>query len=225
MLAAGFVQGTTGMGFALVVAPLIGLLKPELLPVAVLLLMLPLNTYVVWREHEALDWVGTRWIMMGRVAGTAAGLWILVVLSANQLNLFVGLSTIAAVLATLVAPAFTPNRTAFVAVGLVTGVTETATGIGGPPLALVYQHQPVATMRSTLALCLLIGQVISLLTLGFAGRVEKMQWLAAAELLPALVVGASLSHLVHARVNARFLRAFVLTFAMASAILLLLKAF
>jgi uncharacterized membrane protein YfcA len=224
VLVAGFVQGATGMGFALVVAPVVGLLEPRLLPVAVLLLMLPLNVYVVWREHAALDWVGTRWITAGRVAGTAAGMWVLLVLSASQLDLFVGLSTIAAVLATLAAPAFAPNRTAFVSAGLVTGVTETATGIGGPPLALVYQHRPVATMRSTLALCFLIGQVISLATLAVAGRVESSQCIAAAELLPALAVGAFLSHRVHARVNARFLRAFVLVFAMASGVVLSLRA-
>ena len=38
----GFVQGASGMGFALIMAPLIGLLRPELLPVSVLILMMPL---------------------------------------------------------------------------------------------------------------------------------------------------------------------------------------
>ena len=224
VVVAAFVQGATGMGFALVVAPVVGLLAPRLLPVAVLVLMLPLNVYVVWRERGALDWRGTRWITAGRIAGTAGGMWLLVVLSASQLDLCVGLSTIAAVLATLTAPAFAPNRSAFIGAGLVTGITETATGIGGPPLALVYQHRPVATMRSTLALCFLIGQVISLATLAGAGRVDATQCAAAAGLLPALAVGAFLSHRVHARVNARFLRAFVLVFAMASGVVLSIKA-
>src|SRR5437899_2637965 len=46
VLFAAFVQGATGVGFALIVAPVIGILRPELLPVCVLVLMLPLNFYV-----------------------------------------------------------------------------------------------------------------------------------------------------------------------------------
>ena len=40
---------------------------------------------------------------------------------------------------------------AFLAAGLITGITETATGIGGPPLALTLQHRPVSEMRATIA--------------------------------------------------------------------------
>src|SRR4051794_14063889 len=133
VLVAGFVQGSTGVGFALIAAPVIGLLAPALLPVCVLVLMLPLNVYVLWRERGALDKPGAAWITLGRVVGTFGGLWVLVVLSASQLDVVVGLATIAAVVATLLAPAFTPGPRAFVLSGLVTGVTETATGIGGPP--------------------------------------------------------------------------------------------
>ncbi|MGH8796582.1 MAG: sulfite exporter TauE/SafE family protein [Caldimonas sp.] len=224
VLVGGFVQGATGVGFALITAPVIGLLLPALLPVCVLVLMLPLNVYVVWRERAALDRSGAKWITAGRIVGTAGGLWVLVALSASHLAIVVGLATIAAVLATVLAPAFTPGRQAFIASGLVTGITETATGIGGPPLALVYQHQPVAMMRSTVALCFLIGELVSLATLLAAGRVGSQQLLAAAQLLPALGLGALLSHAVHHRVNARFLRAFVLVFALASGVVLLVRA-
>lgn len=224
VLVGGFVQGATGVGFALIVAPVIGLLHPALLPVCVLVLMLPLNIYVIWRERRAIDKPGATWITAGRVAGTAGGLWVLVALSASHLSIVVGLATIAAVLATLLAPAFTPGRQAFIASGIVTGITETATGIGGPPLALVYQHQPVAVMRSTVALCFLIGELVSLATLLVVGRVGTLQVVAAAQLLPALAVGALVSHAVHHRVNPRFLRAFVLVFALVSGLVLLVRA-
>jgi len=150
---------------------------------------------------------------------------VLAALSASHLSLFVGASTIAAALVTLMMPAFSPGRTAFVAAGLVTGVTETATGIGGPPLALVYQHQPAPTMRSTIALCFLLGELVSLAVLLATGRVGLPQLQAAALLLPALVVGAVLSRLVHRRVNGRLLRIFVQVFAIVSGLVLLVKAF
>jgi len=224
VLFAAFVQGSTGVGFALIAAPVIGLVKPELLPVCVLVLMLPLNLYVIWRERSAVDRFGASWITGGRVLGTAGGLWVLTALSATQLAWFVGLSTIAAAVVTLMMPAFSPGRQAFVAAGVITGVTETATGIGGPPLALVYQHQPPATMRSTIALCFLIGQLMSLATLWATGHIGPAQMKAAGSLLPALVLGALLSRLVHHRINGRFLRIFVQVFAIVSGLVLLVHA-
>ena len=224
VLGAGFIQGATGLGFALIVAPVVGLLEPTLMPVCVLVLLMPLNAYVLWRERDALDRVGTGWITAGRVAGTGLGLWILVALSAGQLAVVVGAATIAAVLATGFAPAFTPGRPAFVSAGVVTGITETATGIGGPPLALVYQHHPVAVMRASVALCLLLGELVSLATLAGVGRIGAAQLVAAAQLLPALGAGAWLSHAIHRRVDARFLRTFVLVFALISGIVLIVRA-
>ena len=224
VLFAAFVQGATGVGFALIVAPVIGILRPELLPVCVLVLMLPLNLYVVWRERAAVDRIGASWITGGRILGTAGGLWVLAALSASHLALFVGLSTVAAALVTLMMPTFLPGRPAFVAAGLVTGITETATGIGGPPLALVYQHQAPPTVRSTIALCFLVGELVSLVTLMATGRVDSSQLSAATSLLPALLIGAGLSRVVHHRVNGRFLRAFVQVFAIVSGVALLVHA-
>lgn len=221
---AGFVQGSTGVGFALIVAPILGLLAPQWLPVSVLVLMLPLNLYVVWRERVALDWHSGTWITVGRFVGTFGGLAVLVVLSVRHLNLLIGISTIAAALVTLAMPVFRPGRGVFVAAGLITGVTETATGIGGPPLALVYQHHPVAVMRSTIALCFVVGELISLAFLWEAGRVDTLQLAHAAQLLPALLVGAALSQLVHHRMNAGALRTFVMLFSIASGIVLIVRA-
>jgi len=223
VMLAAFVQGTTGVGFALIVAPILAFLAPELLPVCLLVLMIPLNVYVAWREWPALDRSGAGWITFGRFLGTFGGLWVLTALSASHLSILIGVATILAAVATLVAPSFTPGRQAYVAAGIITGVTETATGIGGPPLALVYQHQAAAILRSTIAFCFLVGELISLTFLGIAGRASASQFAAALLLVPTLVVGAMLSRLVHHRVGGRLLRSFVLLFAMVSGAVLLFR--
>lgn len=218
-----FIQGTTGMGFALIVAPILGILEPSLLPIGLLVLMLPLNAAVAWRERQAIDLRGTKWITLGRVVGTFGGLWVLVVLPLNYLNILIGVSTIAASLATWLAPAFSPGRRAFVSTGVITGITETATGIGGPPLALVYQHSPVATLRASVALCFLIGELVSLLVLAGSGRLQVETLEPVLWMLPALLLGMALSHWIHRSVNDRFLRRFVMLFAIASGALVLVK--
>ncbi|HET9650648.1 MAG TPA: hypothetical protein VFP36_00580, partial [Usitatibacter sp.] len=73
VMAAALVQGSIGVGFALITAPVMAMLAPQLVPVGLLALMLPLNAYVAWRERAALDRFGMTWITAGRVAGTAAG--------------------------------------------------------------------------------------------------------------------------------------------------------
>jgi uncharacterized protein len=224
VMVAGFVQGTAGVGFALIVAPILALLAPDLVPVSLLLLMLPLNAYVAWRERRAIDPSGAIWITVGRFAGTFGGLWLLATLTPSLLGILIGVVTILLALATLVAPSFDPDRRALAAAGVVTGITETATGIGGPPLALVYQHQGAATLRATLAFCFLAGQLMSLAMLAVAGRVGVPQFEAAILLLPALAVGALASRLTHGRVGGRPLRIFVLLFAIASGIVLLARS-
>jgi uncharacterized protein len=220
---AACVQGTLGIGFALVVAPVLAVLNPQLLPVSLLLLMVPLNLFTLLREHHAFDWRGAGWITLGRAVGTLAGAVILIRLTSHGLNLVVGVATIAVAMVTMAAPAFSPDRKAFVGVGLLTGISETATGIGGPPLALAYQHHRPEVLRSTVAGCFLLGELLSIAILAILGRATSQQTLSAALLLPFLVMGGLVSSFARRWVNARTLRAVVLLFAVISGAFLIVR--
>ena len=223
VFAAAFVQGAIGIGFALIVAPVIGLMRPDLLPVTLLILMLPLNSLVAWRERPHVDWNGTKWITVGRFAGTFAGLWLLAALASPQLDLAVGWFTIIAAAAALFARPFDPNKPTALGVGLFTGITETSTGIGGPPLALLYQHASGPVLRSTVAVCFLVGEVLSLIVLAGAGRIGQEQLLAALYLCPAVLLGSGLSRLTHNHISGPGLRLAVLVFAIVSGLFLILR--
>jgi uncharacterized membrane protein YfcA len=215
-LVAAFVQGAVGMGFALIMGPVLALMAPALVPGGLLVMMLPLNLLVMLRERGALDWSGAGWITLGRAVGGVAGLAVVATISAAGLTIFVGVTTIAAAVATLLAPHFHPGRRAFGLAGLVTGITETATGIGGPPLALVYQHHPAPTLRATIAACFLAGEILSVALLAGAGRLGHGQMALAGELIPFVVVGAAISGVLHRRLNGNRLRPLVLAFAIVS---------
>jgi uncharacterized protein len=224
VLIAAFVQGATGLGFALISGPVVGIVSPRLLPVFLLVQMIPLNGYVAWRERHALDGAGTTWISIGRFVGTFGGLGVLFLVTEQQLSLLIGVSTVLAVLMTVLAPSFEPGRGAFLTAGLVTGVTETSTGVGGPPLALVYQHRPAPVLRSSVAACFLIGEVISLGVLAISDSISRDQLRTAILLLPAVLVGALLSRLVHHRLDGRMMRYLVLGFALVSGIVVTVQA-
>jgi uncharacterized membrane protein YfcA len=183
--------------------------------------MIPLNLYVAWRERTSLDLRGAGWITVARLAATPPGLVLLWAVPERRLGLLVGASTVIAALVSLASPTFAPGRGAYLGAGAVTGLTETATGVGGPPLALVYQHRPPAELRSTVAVCFLVGEVASLGLLFGTGRGHADQLWPTLLVLPALAVGAWLSRLVHHRVDARRMRVLVLTFALASGLVLM----
>ncbi|MGW8669538.1 TSUP family transporter [Streptomyces niveus] len=110
---AAFVQGTSGLGFALIVAPVVGLVDPGLLPVFLLASMIPLNLYVAWRERRSIDVRGAGWISAARLAATPLGLVPLWAVPERHLGVVVGAATVLAALASLLVPAFTPGRAAY----------------------------------------------------------------------------------------------------------------
>ena len=130
--------------------------------------------------------------------------------------------TITAALAALAAPAFTPKAGSCVAAGFVTGITETATGIGGPPLAFLYQHRPAANLRATIAACFFVGEVVSLALLAAAGRLDLDQALLAVLFLPAVAAGSLASRVIHRKLDGGLLRIGVLLFALVSGAILIL---
>ncbi|RBP61972.1 hypothetical protein DFO66_1173 [Brevibacterium sanguinis] len=224
VLLSAFVQGSTGMGFAMITAPVVSFIDPSLIPVMLLVLMIPLNAYIAVREKADIHWHGVRWISVGRFAGTFLGLWILVVVNLHQLALLIGWSTMIAALVALLAPKFSPNRTALTTVGIITGVTETSTGVGGPPYALAYQHSPGPELRSTVAVCFLVGEVISLVVLALSGQISGHTMLVTAGLLPFLAAGSFLSRYVHHRLDGPVLRYTVLGFAIVSGAIVIVQA-
>ncbi|MGP9764115.1 sulfite exporter TauE/SafE family protein [Halomonas sp. AOP13-D3-9] len=221
VMVSAMVQGTVGIVFALIVAPVFAMVDPVYLPVTLLVLMLPLNAHVAWRERTAIDWRGTGWITLGRFLGTFAGLALLLALSVRQMEIAVGLFTILAALVALFAPPFMPSRTSTTSVGLFTGISETATGIGGPPLALLYQHAPGPRLRATVAACFLIGEVFSLIVLALGGRVGCDHLIAASLLIPVVVLGSFLSRYAHAHIPAARLRVAVLMLSILGGLVLI----
>jgi uncharacterized membrane protein YfcA len=223
VMVAALIQGAIGVGFALVVAPIAAITRPDLLPGAILVLMLPLNAFVAWRERSHFDLRSVSWITTGRFAGTFVGFWILIAVTTPMLNLVVGATIVLAAVATKFAPKFTPSPTAYLGAGLITGVTETATGIGGPPLALVYQHHPAPTLRATIALCFLLGEIFSLAVLALKGKLGLDECSTALALMVPLVLGLAGSGWVHRWLGAERLRNALLLFAVVSGLVLLLE--
>jgi uncharacterized membrane protein YfcA len=219
VVAAG-VQGLIGLGLGLVSAPVVTLAAPGLL--LWLAVMMPLVTLV--REHHDIDWFGLGWSLPARVVGTAAGVALVASVSPAGLGIAVSVIVLLAVLLSVRPVALPVDVRTLSLAGFVSGISGTATSIGGPPMAILYQHRSRAQIRSTLGLYFVAGSALSLTGLGLAGQLEADAFRLALVLLPTLVVGFALSRLVDRRVDRYALRVGVLVVCAASSLAVLVRS-
>nr|WP_246305787.1 sulfite exporter TauE/SafE family protein [Nocardioides marinisabuli] len=224
LLAGATVQSLVGLGLGLVSAPVITLVEPRLMPELMLWLAFALPFLTLANEREDIDWHGLGWSLPSRIAGTAVGVVAVTTLEPRLLGVAVGAMVLVAVALTWRTVVVPLTRTSLVVAGAVSGVTGTATSIGGPPLALLYQHQPPRTIRTTLAVYFMVGAALSLAGLGLAGQLDLHTLLLALLLAPVLGVGAVLGRVLRPRLPEARVRAVVLVVCASSALVLLVRS-
>jgi hypothetical protein len=217
------VQGMVGLGLGLVAAPVTMLLEPALMPELMLWLAMLLPMATLAREHQEIDWGGLGWSLGARAPGTAVGVALVAAFSTRSLGIAVGLMVLVSVALTAKAVVVPVNRGSLVAAGFASGITGTATSIGGPPLAIL-QHRSPRQIRTTLAVYFLLGAAFSLTGLMLGSRLEAGTLLLALVLSPCLVVGLTLGRLLHGRLPRERVRFAVLGVCAASAVVLLVRS-
>lgn len=218
------VQGSVGFGLALVLVPVLALIRPEVLPATVLLLTMPMAVFMAASERHSVDVSGLIPILVGRFAGTLAGVGLLALVPAGCLSALFGGVVLAAVLVSVLSPRVRlRRRTKFVG-GLASGAMGTAGGIGGPPLALVYQDRSGPEVRSTLAVAFAAGTTISLVALFLADRVGREHLSLTLQLLPALLFGLLFARWMAPLLDGRWMRPAILLFAAVSGVAAMLSA-
>ncbi|HUF99736.1 MAG TPA: sulfite exporter TauE/SafE family protein, partial [Ilumatobacter sp.] len=184
------VQSSIGIGLGLIASPILGLADPAFVPVALLVAILPMTITMAVRERHAIDRTGIGWAVAGRIPGTIAGAWLAARASHTVLAYVIAIVVLLAVLASASGLHFTPTTRNLAISGAASGFGGTVAGIGGPPMALTYQHSDPETMRATLAVFFIVGIAISFTTLAIAGVVGRRELELGALLMPASLLGA-----------------------------------
>ena len=196
LLAAGIVvmlgsmvQTAFGFGIAVVGAPLLVMIYPAALPgplVAMALVQCVLMA-LQHRRHIELAPLGSA--MIGRIPGSLIGAWLLTVVSTDGLSIFVGVAVLLAVLASVVRVNIRPNVYSMFWAGALSGIFGTSTTVGGPPMALLLQHQEGQHLRGNLAAFFIYGCLVSLLMLALMGRFGRAEVGLSLYFLPWTVAG------------------------------------
>lgn len=153
--AAGFVRGYSGFGLAMITTTsLLLLFAPTVVVPAVLLLDIAASTLLMRQAWRQVNWGPVVWLLIGVVAGTLPGVWLLRRLPAAPLKLAVGLCilTLAALLFSGRRPRRAPGRLATVAAGIVSGLLNGGGAIGGPPAILFFFASPAGAAVSRASL-------------------------------------------------------------------------
>jgi hypothetical protein len=219
-----YVQAVVGLGLGLLSAPVVALLEPSLVPVLPLWLALLVAGLNLLDEHEHVDWRSTAWSLPARVPGTVLGAWLVASFSEREIGLALAVMVLAAVALTLRTVDVPLNPASLAAAGFVAGATGTATSVGGPPIALLYQRGIPEVVRATLSVFFFVGVIVSLIGLWISGSLDREPSLLALVLAPVVLIGYVAGRRTRALVAGDAFRGAVLVVCTVSALALVLRS-
>ena len=221
---ASAIQGVIGFGLAVVSAPILLLLNPIFLPGPMLIAGMLLTTLVAIRDREHAVWPEVAVGSAGRILGTLPAALALRLMSAEAYDLLFAIVVLLGVLISVVGWHMRLTLRNVFLTGIGSGFISTVSAVGGPPMALVYQHEKGPRLRGTLSAIFTIGTVISVAGLWWVGRFGQAELTLGLLLLPAVVVGFGLSRYLTGRLDEGHTRPAILALSALAALVILFRS-
>ena len=219
-----YVQAVVGLGIGLLTAPVVALVAPSMVPVLTLWLALLVAGLNLLDEHEHVDWRSTAWSLPARVPGTIVGAWLVASFTEEQIGIVLAVMVLLAVGLTVRTVDVPLNPGSLATAGFVAGATGTATSIGGPPIALLYQRGNPQVVRATLSVFFFVGVILSLTGLAISGSLDREPSLLALVLAPGVLIGYAVGRRSRGFVDGPWFRRGVLVVCTVSALILLIRS-
>lgn len=221
---ASLVQTSTGMGFAMIAAPLLALVSIEFVPGPMLFVNLFLSLFMLGdgRSHVVRREVATLFptILIGTLVGAA----ILSRVPSDRLAvLFASLILLAVVISVFAKAQPLTTRNLSIC-GVAVGAMGSTSGIPGAPLVIMYQNEPLEKTRPTLALIFTFSYITSLIALTYAGAFNFRLAIDGLMLLPGLLIGFGIGKWARRSMTKEIGRILMLSIASVGATLLLIKS-
>ncbi|WP_298298653.1 sulfite exporter TauE/SafE family protein [uncultured Litoreibacter sp.] len=221
---ASLVQTSTGMGFAMIAAPLLALVSLEFVPGPMLFVNLFLSLFMLGdgRSHVVKREIGTLCptILIGTIIGAA----ILVRVPGESLAILFASLVLVAVAISLFAKTQALTTRNLSICGVAVGVMGSTSGIPGAPLVIMYRNEPLEKTRPTMALVFTFSYITSLVALTYAGAFNFQLAMDGLMLLPGLLIGFGVGKWVRRYMTQAIGRMLMLSIASIGAILLLIKS-
>ncbi|WP_394150002.1 sulfite exporter TauE/SafE family protein [Vibrio maritimus] len=190
-----YVQTAIGFGLAIVAAPLLFQVSPDYVPAPICLVALFISILNAMKHKSNIAIGGLKMAMIGRVPGSVAGAVLLLYVSTQVLSLWLGLLVVFAVVVSLLPVRIEPTPTRMGIAGFFSGFFGTSSGIGGPPMALLLQHQEANQLRGNLSAFFVFSSIMSLIVQAPIGFLTLHHLYITVPLIPAAWLGYHLARL------------------------------
>jgi uncharacterized membrane protein YfcA len=206
VVAGSYIQSSIGFGLAVIAAPILFFIDPAYVPAPVTLCAFTLSLANAWSHRESVSFKGVKYAILGRIPGSAAGALLLLWIDQDLLGLWLGITVLMAVALSIKTFALTPTKGHMLTAGFFSGFMGTSSSIGGPPMALVMQHQDARFVRANLAAFFIVSSLMTLMMLIPVGYFGTEQLTRALPLLPGTLLGYWLARKTWHLVSPKILR-------------------
>jgi uncharacterized membrane protein YfcA len=224
VLVGSIIQGSIGLGLNIISAPVMAIVAPEALPATLVLLSTPIAIAGVIHEHHARDRVALPWLLVGALPGTLVGLVIVEAADTRALAIIIGSTALIGVVLSMFSPPVHATPRTSLAAGFLSNLFGTATAVGGPPVALLFQHRTGPIARATLSAFFATSGTLSLVGYLATGELSGDQAELALGLAPIMVVGVWASRRFHAQVDGGWLRPTLLVLSALAGVTAIVRA-
>ena len=229
VVVASAVSGLTGFGISVVGVPvLLVIYNPATVVVLIASIGLFVNAVIVQDSWREVDLRSVLMLMPWAVFGVFLGTEVLTRLNAEYIRLSVGLIVVlsAVLLLREVSLPGAKGLWGTVVAGATSGALSTSTGIGGPPIVLLFaaRNLPKIQFRVSNAAYFFFLSIVALTTLLARGIAQPSHFWIAAALIPAAFIGKTLGTALVKRISNEAFRKITLAVVLLTGILGMLTA-
>jgi uncharacterized membrane protein YfcA len=206
VIVGSYIQSSIGFGLAVIAAPILFFIDPAYVPAPVTVCALTLSVANTWSHRDSVSFKGLKYAILGRIPGSAAGALLILWLDPDLLGLWLGATVLLAVAISIRSVAITPTTGHMMIAGFFSGFMGTSSSIGGPPMALIMQHQDAQFIRGNLAAFFVVSTLMTLAMLVPVGFFGTEQLLLSLPLLPGTLLGYWLARKTWHLISPRTLR-------------------
>lgn len=218
-------QKLSGAGFGILVSPIMMLVAPEWVPGTVLLLGLFVGLGAFFGARDAIIVADLPPGLVGRVIGAVAAAWIArIVVGSPALPVVVACIVFLAIALSLAGFKVPISKMSLLVAGTAGGLMGTLSGIGGPPMAILYSTAGTRRSAASQNAFFGFGMIFSITALAVAGLIRAPQIVFAVSLLPLIPLSLVMSRPLSQRFERGSIRPWTLGLATLSAILLLFRS-
>jgi uncharacterized membrane protein YfcA len=217
-------QAATGMGTGILIVPLLALIDLNLVPGPAVLASMALSLPMAWRGRRHIAYDDLKPLMAGLLVGCSAGALGLASIPAERVGIAFAVAILVTVAVTSVGVRLPFNRRSLVSVGVIAGVMGASSGVGAPPIALLYQHREGPELRPTLAFVYAVSSVMIVVLLVAVGKFGLRESGLALLLVPGYLLGYLIAAPLARILDRGYSRVAVLILSAASALALLIRS-